>query len=64
MASMLLPHLDIAGRVALTAAFADETATAALDAFAQLQGIQRPTVEQLRAVYQAGSREGRTMLKV
>jgi hypothetical protein len=63
MASMLLPHLDIAGRVALTGAFADETAATAFEAFAQLQGIQRPTVEQLRAVYQAGSREGRTMPK-
>lgn len=63
LASTLLPHLDLPGRIDVTSAFADSTATAALDSLAQLQGIQRPTVEQLRAVYQAGSRQGRAMLK-
>jgi hypothetical protein len=59
LAAVLLPHLDAAGRRALVTAFADRAAGAALDAFARLEGIQRPTVEQLRAVYQAGSRDGR-----
>ncbi|MEZ0211913.1 MAG: hypothetical protein ACAH27_03055, partial [Xanthobacteraceae bacterium] len=59
LAAVLLPHLDLAGRSDTVRAFADRSAEEAFAAFAAFEGIQKPTVDQLRAIHEAGARRGR-----
>lgn len=62
LAAVLLPHLDVEGRANIVRAYGEKSSDEAFNRFSAFEGVQRPTIEQLRAVYDAGMKNGRALL--
>ena len=60
LAEVLLPHLGGDGRMNIVESFARRADDEAFQAFARLEGIPKPTIDRLKSIHEAGSRQGLT----